>query len=198
MIACCILGLDTYFALFMVLLLQIIDMLVPPKMFYQIFIVSALLAYFILYPGITAGAFALILIFFLLFGRAVVDKLSIYKEMYEQQNERLEEQKKNLNDLKSLMKTLKYTASIKERNRIAARIHDQVGHGISGSIIMLEAALLVMKNDPEKAAGSIQKAIGNLREGVDEIRTALREERADRYVLGINDVNYLLEEFRVN
>jgi signal transduction histidine kinase len=73
-----------------------------------------------------------------------------------------------------------------------------VGHGISGSIIMLEAALLVLKNNPQKATESIEKAIGNLRAGVDEIRTALREERSDRYVLGVSDVNTLLEEFKVN
>ena len=198
MLVCFILGLDKYFAFFMVLLVQMIDMLVPSEMFYQIFLVSAVLSFFIFAPVVTAAAWSLWLTCFLLFGRMVLEKLTIYKKMYEAQSEELEEQEKKLADLKSLMKTLKYTASVEERNRIAARIHDQVGHGISGSIIILEAALLVMKKDPQKASESIGKAIGNLRDGVDDIRTALREERTDRYVLGINDVNALLEEFKVN
>jgi signal transduction histidine kinase len=117
--------------------------------------------------------------------------------MYLEQKETISELNKKMNDIRGLTKTLKYTVSIEERNRIAARIHDQIGHGISGSIIMLEAAMLIMKDNQEKAVTSIQKAITNLREGVDEIRAALKEERAGRYQLGINDVTAILEEFKV-
>jgi signal transduction histidine kinase len=124
-------------------------------------------------------------------------KMTIYMELSERQKENIVELNKKINDIKSLTKTLKYKASVEERNRIAARIHDQVGHGISGSIIMLEAAMLTMKEHPEKAEDSIKKAVLNLREGVDEIRTSLREERVDQYLIGKNDIATLLEEFQV-
>jgi signal transduction histidine kinase len=65
-----------------------------------------------------------------------------------------------------------------ERNRLAARIHDRVGHGITGSILMLEAAQLQWDADAPSARASIEKATENLRESVDEIRRELRSERS--------------------
>lgn len=198
MIICFAFGLDTFFPLYLVLLIHLLDIAIDTKMFYQILIVAVVLSFFIFSPGITSVAFSVLLITLVLFCRIIQNKLTIYKGIVETQNEKLEELNKKLADLKSLTKTLKYTASLEERNRIAARIHDQIGHGISGSIIMLEASMLIMKDNPMKATASIEKAITNLREGVDEIRTALREERAGRYLIGINDINVLLEKFKVS
>ena len=197
MIACFMLGLDTFFPLYMILVIQLLDITIENKMFYEILSVSVLLSMYIFAPSKNSFSISIILIAFVLFIRIAIDKLTIYKKISEEQKEVVVELNKKLSDIKSLMKTLKYSTSLEERNRIAARIHDQVGHGISGSIIMLEAAMLIMKDNPEKATGSIQTAINNLREGVDEIRMALREERADRYLIGINDITALLEEFKV-
>jgi len=198
MMACFALGLDTFFPLYLVLLIHLLDITIDSKMFYQILTVSVILSFYIFTPVLISVAFSLLLITLVLFCRLVLNKLTIYINMCETQNEKLEELSKKLTDLRGLTKTLKYTASLEERNRIAARIHDQIGHGISGSIIMLEASMLIMKDNPVRATLSIEKAIVNLREGVDEIRTALREERAGRYLLGINDITALLEEFKVS
>jgi signal transduction histidine kinase len=198
MAACFFLGFDTYFPLFLILLIQLLDITIDEKMFYQILAVALLLVFFIFPPEPVTAAFCVMLTALVLFCRIVQNKLVIYKEMTEAQNERLDEMKKKLSDLKGLTKTLKYTASLEERNRIAARIHDQIVHGISGSIIMLEAAMLIMKDNPVKATNNIEKAITNLREGVDEIRTSLREERAGTYLIGIKDITALLEEFKVS
>ncbi|MBH1940988.1 hypothetical protein I5677_08805 [Mobilitalea sibirica] len=198
MSACFFLGLDILFPLFIVLLIHLLDVTIDPGMFYQIIGVSLLLLFFIFTPDNLAFAISMIIIILLLFSRIILTKLSIYKTLNENQNETISELNKKLTDLKSLIKTLKYTTSIEERNRIAARIHDQIGHGISGSIIMLEAALLIMKDNQEKATDNIKRAITNLRDGVDEIRSALKEERADRYLLGINDITAILEEYKVS
>jgi signal transduction histidine kinase len=123
--------------------------------------------------------------------------MKAYQDQNFRQKETILELNKKVNDIKGLNKTLKYTVSLEERNRIAARIHDQLGHGISGSIIMLEAASMIMKDNPEKANSSIQKAITNLREGVDNIRASLRDERVGHNLIGINDVTAMLEEFKV-
>jgi signal transduction histidine kinase len=65
-----------------------------------------------------------------------------------------------------------------ERNRLAARIHDKVGHGVTGSILMLEAAQLQLDTNISSARASIEKATENLRTSVDEIRLELRDERS--------------------
>jgi signal transduction histidine kinase len=66
---------------------------------------------------------------------------------------------------------------LEERNRLAARIHDEIGHGMSGSILLLEGANLIMDKEPEKARETIAGVTENLRESVDKIRAMLREER---------------------
>jgi signal transduction histidine kinase len=196
-ITCFMIGLDILFPLFVILLIHLFDLTIDRSMFYQILSVSLLLSLFIFTPNKEGFALSLNLVILTLLARLLLMKLNTYEEISENQKETISELDKKLKDLKGLVKTLKYTASIEERNRIAARIHDQIGHGISGSIIMLEAALLVIKENPGKAADNVQKAVNNLREGVDEIRTALREERAGRYLLGINDVTSMVEEFKV-
>lgn len=197
MFACFILGLNLFFPLITVLFVHILEVTIDKNMFYHVLSVTLLLVFLIFTPEKIPAAISVAILLMLLFCRALIDKIILLKELDEKQKKTVSELNKKLADLRGLMKTLKYTASLEERNRIAARIHDQIGHGISGSIIMLEAAMMLMKDNPEKASGSIQKAINNLREGVDEIRTALREERADRYQLGINDIKAQLEEFKV-
>ncbi len=198
LLACFFLGIIELFPLFIVLLVHLLDITVEERMFY-LFLGFGLFLAFILYPpSLLSSVITVLLIVLLLYGRYLLASLKRLGELNDQHKDTIKELGDKLNDVKRLTKTLKYTTSAEERNRIAARIHDQVGHGISGSIILLEAALLVMKDDQQKAAQSIQKAIANLRTGVDEIRTALREERVEHYLIGINDIKALLEEFKIN
>ncbi len=198
MVACFLLGVEQLLPLFVLLLIQLLDSLVDKRMFYYILSVLLLLIYFIFMPDLLPGMITLILTVMVLFGRILTAKLTYYITITEEQKEKLIGLNKKLIDIKSLAKTLKYNASVEERNRIAARIHDQVGHGISGSILMLEAALLILKDHPEKAEENIRRAITNLREGVDEIRTSLRDERVDPALVGITDIKSILEEFKVS
>jgi signal transduction histidine kinase len=154
-----------------------------------------LLSFFIFNPGKLALCLSLIYLLLVLFGRALFIKLAEYKTIIDEQKDIISELHKKMSDLKCLTKTMKHKVSMEERNRIAARIHDQIGHGVSGSIIMLEAAMMIIKDNPEKAVASVNKAIGNLRGGVDEIRAALKEERTGRYLFGLKDVTTMLEEF---
>ncbi len=197
-IACFLLGVEYLFPLFIILIIHLLDSLVEKEMFYYILAVLILLAYFIFVPELVSGIITTVLTAMVLFCRLLISMLIHYQTESEEQKEEILGLNKKLIDIRSLTKTLKYNASVEERNRIAARIHDQVGHGISGSIILLEAAQLIMKDHPEKAEESIRKAINNLREGVDEIRTSLRDERVDQALVGITDIKSLLEEFKVS
>lgn len=197
MVACFLLGTGAYFPLIILTMVHLLDILVDTGMFYYILSVALILSMMIFVPSKVAIILVVILLTMVLFGRIIIAKQITYQELNLQQRETILELNKKIADIKGLNKTLKYTVSLEERNRIAARIHDQLGHGISGSIIMLEAAMMIMKNNPEKAVASIEKAITNLREGVDEIRASLRDERVGRYLIGMNDIKALLEEFRV-
>ena len=197
MIACFMLGAEIYYPLIILIILHLLDIAVDSDMFYSIMGIVILLSAMIFEPKQNAMVISGILLLMLMLGRVLLIKLKIYKEMNERQREALLELNQKITDIKGLNRTLKYTASIEERNRIAARIHDQLGHGISGSIIMLEASMMILKDQPEKAAESIGKSINNLREGVDEIRASLRDERTTPYLIGINDIKATLEEFKV-
>ncbi len=197
-VACFALGIDHFFPLYIILLVHILDLFFNSYYFYYILSVVLLMSYIIFVPNPVTSIITFALLIMVLFCRSIIIKLHSYKENNDSQKETIIELKNKLADMKRLTRTLKYTTSIEERNRITARIHDQIGHGISGSIIMLEAAMLIMKDNPDKATASIQKAITNLREGVDEIRTALRDERVGHYLIGINEVTAILEEFKMN
>ncbi len=197
-VACFVLGIERIFPLFIVLLFHLLDLILDTMMFYYILAVILLLSFFIFPPSLISTVITIILVAMLVLGRYFTIKLAHLSIKSEHQQEQISELNKKLVDMRSLTKTLKYNASVEERNRIATRIHDQVGHGISGSIIMLEAALLILKEQPQKATESIQKAIANLRGGVDEIRMALRDERVEQYLVGRNEINALLEEFKVS
>lgn len=149
-------------------------------------------------PGRDVIAVTLCIVAMALIARALINKLELYIKLNEENKITVRRMDEKLKDMGELIRTLRTSVSLEERNRIAARIHDEVGHGISGSIILLEAALLVIKEDSQKAGDSIAKAIRNLRECVDDIRAALREERTDRYRLGIHDLAAILEEFKVS
>lgn len=191
-------GIEVFYPLFIVSLAHLLELYVDTKMYYYILGVALLLSIMIVMPGTQSILMVILLLSFLIFCRILLLKMAKLQEVTQKQKETVIELNQKITDMKALTKTLKFTVSIEERNRIAARIHDQLGHGISGSIILLEAAMMIMKDNPEKANATIQKALANLREGVDEIRASLRDERAVRYLIGLGDIKAVLEEFKVN
>ena len=102
-----------------------------------------------------------------------------------------------LSAMQTYTKTIQEVTAAEERSRFAARIHDKLGHSISGSIILLEAAALTVETNPQSARQSMERAADNLREGVDDIRAALRQERPSLDRLGLQELKRTLEEFQV-
>ncbi|MBN1891621.1 MAG: hypothetical protein JW780_02490 [Clostridiales bacterium] len=189
------LDMGEFFPLISLLIFEGIDLLIREKSKYVLLGIVLGLLYFVAEPETVLAAIAVVLIIFAISGTWALAKIDFYRQTVAAQKQEMDDLREKLSDNKRLIKTLKYTASLEERNRLAARIHDKVGHGISGSIIMLEAALLALKKDPVQAEAAIQKAALNLREGVDDIRLSLREERPERSVLGQSEIKANLEEF---
>lgn len=89
------------------------------------------------------------------------------------------------------------TVALEERGRFSTRIHDKLGHGISGGIVLLEGVRLNLKSNPDAAEKSLETAIENLRGSVDSIRVALREERPSSGITGVAELQEMLERFSV-
>ena len=190
-----LLGMDDFFPLISLLIFEGLDQLISEKSKYLLLSIILSLLYFVSEPPQVSVVITGVLVLFAISGIWALEKIDFYRKALASQKQEMDDLREKLSDNKRLIKTLKYTASLEERNRLAARIHDKVGHGISGSIIMLEAALLTIKKDPVRAEAAIQKAALNLREGVDDIRLSLREERPQRSELGLGEIKAALEEF---
>jgi signal transduction histidine kinase len=93
---------------------------------------------------------------------------------------------------------VKYLSQLEERNSLAQSIHDKVGHTLAGSLIQLEAASMIMENDREKALAILNGVISHLKEGMESIRSTLRNIKPAPEQLGINRLKVILDEFSLN
>lgn len=194
---CIFLGAKDYFPLLLVQIFELIDLFETDKYFYYISVSAALLSALIFAPSNDMLVVSMVLTAAGAFARVIVLKLEYYRELTEEQRKTVSSQKGKISELKAYSKTLRETVALEERSRFSARIHDKLGHGISGSIILLEGARLNMKNDSEKAEKCLGTAIENLRGSVDSIREALHEERPKRHIAGIAEFKEMLESFAV-
>lgn len=137
-----------------------------------------------------------------LFVFLLVNKLSTSLSALKSANEKL----KNRNDeLSSRLDAgseyesqVRYLSQLEERNSLAQKIHDKVGHTIAGSIIQLEAAGTIIAKDRDKAAGIISAVTDNLKDGMESIRSTLRNIKPAQEQLGVNRLKLILEEFSMN
>ena len=127
--------------------------------------------------------------------RMLIERLDLLQSEINSKDERVVSLEARLEHQRSTISAIEQQGRQAERNRIAARIHDKVGHGITGSILMLEAARLQMKKDPETALKNIDRATENLRSSVDEIRRELRDERSANERATLAGIALTLEEF---
>jgi signal transduction histidine kinase len=138
---------------------------------------------------------AVLLILPLFFTIRILNRLEQSHELLERRGDEIELLNARLRDSARTSRTLEYTARLEERNRLAARIHDKIGHGVSGSIILIEAGLLSLESNPETAVRTIKTAADTLRGSVDDIRQALREERSERKAVSIPEIRSALARF---
>lgn len=104
---------------------------------------------------------------------------------------RLESALRTVNEQSEKLKGL---AVVEERNRIAAEMHDTVGHTLTAAVLALEAAESNI-SDPQ-AAKKLRQGIEQVRRGLSELRASVRVVRAG------NEANFgaaltkLMEEIR--
>lgn len=120
---------------------------------------------------------------------------SSYKAIREGLKEKNEELMNRLELGGEYESQVRYLSQLEERNSLAQKIHDRVGHTIAGSIIQLEAAKLILDKDTKKADAILTNVTCNLKEGMDSIRSTLRAIKPAPEQLGISRLKVMIEEF---
>ncbi|WP_026478143.1 sensor histidine kinase [Alkaliphilus transvaalensis] len=89
---------------------------------------------------------------------------------------------------------VEYVAEIKERNRIARDIHDNIGHNIAGLLMQLQAVEKLQQKEPQKSKELLKKSI----EGLSNTLVMLRETVHNikpKENLGIDYIHRILKEY---
>lgn len=88
-----------------------------------------------------------------------------------------------------------------EQRRLAGEVHDVVGHTLSASMLQLSAARLAIRDDPDAAIASLERAEEHGRRSMEDIGSVVRLLRADETATGppspqLDDLPALIESFR--
>ena len=127
-----------------------------------------------------------------------------------------EEESKNLKDIKKDNRKEKFimeekvsnfnkyleqnevVISLRERNIMAQKLHDHLGHRITSSIMQLEVTKETLGKNNEMSMKYLLSAMENLRVGMEEIRTVLRNVKPKDRIITIENIKKLLLEFQYN
>lgn len=196
--ACVICGAETYFPLLAILIFQFTDQLEVKGYFYGIYASATVLSALIFSPDQNALVMAAILTAVGVFARIAVERVEYFRELSENQRKIIAAQTERANKLQAYLRTVRESVALEERSRFSTRIHDKLGHGISGSIILLEGAKLNFRKNPDQSEKTLETAIENLRGSVDEIRATLREERPKRSSASAAELKEMMDRFAVD
>jgi len=89
---------------------------------------------------------------------------------------------------------LVHMTELNERNRIARSIHDNLGHKLVGTKMLLEAAHALNKKGSDQEKALTQRVIKELAESVDLLRDTVHDLRPNQEV-GLKQVKTLVDQF---
>lgn len=87
-----------------------------------------------------------------------------------------------------------YLAEVKERNRIAREIHDNIGHKLTGILIQLQAAIKIFDKDNEKTKAILATCISTLSDTVNLIRDTVHNIKPNEK-LGVEYIKNVIKDF---
>ena len=106
--------------------------------------------------------------------------------------------KKKMINLDKYLEQNNIMTSLKERNFIAQKLHDHLGHRITSSIMQLEVTKATIENNKEVGLNYLDTAMINLKDGMEEIRVVLKNIKPKEKVITIEDIKKLSYEFQYN
>ncbi|CRK81543.1 sensor histidine kinase [Neobacillus massiliamazoniensis] len=139
-----------------------------------------------------AGAFSLLVF---IMATMLVTKIENQEAQLDKLRKDLQKLSKNLNENKEFIKQSEYTFKLEERNRLAQVFHDKIGHAMTGALIQMEAAKRLLNTDQGKSGELLQNAINISKEGIENIRTTLKNLKPKAEQMGINRLKLFIEEF---
>jgi signal transduction histidine kinase len=145
--------------------------------------------------GVLIIVVALVFLAFTAYCIKTLSRREYESEKSESKSIELERYREVMQSRQRMEKTAEQVFRLTERNRLATRIHDEIGHGMSGSILMLEGATMIMDSDPEKAKHIVRTVTENMRSSVDEIRRVLRDERSENADISLAQIENELNIF---
>lgn len=119
-----------------------------------------------------------------------------YKKLNKSSNNSKIVMEKKVYELEKYLDQNNIITVLKERNFIAQKLHDHLGHRITSSIMQLEVTKEMIGNNDEIAKKSLDTAMSNLREGMEEIRNFLRQVKPGQAVIGIETIKELVLKFQ--
>jgi signal transduction histidine kinase len=99
---------------------------------------------------------------------------------------------KNLREAYSKVESI---TALRERNKIAAEIHDTVGHTLTTVLVELEASKRLMSRDIDRSKEKLSLAQEQVRKGLNDIRSSVRIlERGEDILDFFNSLEALIED----
>jgi signal transduction histidine kinase len=90
-------------------------------------------------------------------------------------------------NLKEAYSKIEGITRLRERNKIAAEIHDTVGHTLTTVLVEIEAAKRLMTKDAEASKEKLELAQGQVRKGLNDIRGSVRVLEKGEELLSFNE-----------
>ncbi|HHT20461.1 MAG TPA: sensor histidine kinase [Tissierellia bacterium] len=124
----------------------------------------------------------------------------IFQEQLEQENTRLVLESRTMQRYQMLheryQEQLEENSRLDERRRIAQEIHDLLGHTIAAATLQLEAARSLIAQQPDQADRLVDHSAKLLREGMDQIRSAVKGMRDETEPIRLSSVELLIGRVR--
>ncbi|MGI6688980.1 MAG: sensor histidine kinase [Christensenellales bacterium] len=149
------------------------------------------------HPEILALSYLFYAVLYVFLARREEQRLTLTRE-----NTQLKVNQKN--NLRYLFLKENYDSQIalnlrlEERRAIAQQIHDLLGHSMTASILQLEAAAELLDDDPDRARSLLNSATGMMRQGIDQVREAVHQMRADVPALKAAEMRAMIDRFRLD
>ncbi|WP_298202664.1 sensor histidine kinase [Desulfosporosinus sp.] len=122
------------------------------------------------------------------------EKESNYKHKFDEERRLRYELERTKSKLLTSAKDIAHLTEVSERNRIAREIHDNVGHGIAGILIQLQAAYKLFDRDEKKSQEILKRSIENLSDALTLLRNTVHNIKP-KETLGVEYLKSVINNF---
>ena len=122
------------------------------------------------------------------------EKENIFKNIYDKERRFRYELEQSKDKLLNSSREIAYLAEVKERNRIAREVHDNVGHSIAGVLMQLQASHKLSSRDRDKSDELLKKSIDNLSDSLTLLKNTVYNIKPTENI-GIEYIKDIIESF---